>query len=231
MGFGFAFMPLQVAVAAGAVAGTAQARYASLYSAMQVLKEMRQYLATQVYSTVMDYNLVLSVPPGSAGGIDSRNKAMTFPRILEWSAAWKAVSAAAATGTPVLAASGQTVNEALRLLDEILLFWGQRKLDELYAAATVETRKAQEAVARAQALADAKAAQEAQAAASEAKRQQILLQAEADKQRIAAEADAATKAAAAAVIAKASHDKTLMWVGIGAGALVAVGVVAYILKR
>jgi hypothetical protein len=226
-----------MAVQSAVVAGTAQAKYASLYSAMQVLKEMRQYLATGVYSTVMDYNLVLSVAPGS-GRIDSRNKAMTFPRILEWSAAWKAVSAAAAPGTPVIAASGQTVREALRLLDQILLWWGQKKLDELYAAATVETRKAQESVARAQAAANAKAAQEAQAAASEAERQRIYAQAEADRQRIAAEAEAATKVAAAAelaaqnaAIAKASHDKTVMWGGIAAGGVALLGIVLYLTRR
>lgn len=208
-----AFMAKSVAVSAGSAQGRANA----LNAAMATLRQMRATLAN-THTALLDYFLVFS--NDGPGGVDSVSKTMAFPRdILNWNLAWNVVRAAAAPGAPVLAASGQTVREALRILDQILLFWGVVKVAEYNALAVAETDKANAVLA----------AQRA-AARTEAERQQV----EADRQAAVAAAAAAAAAAeqamfiAAAAAAKRTRN---MWIGIGAGVVVLTGVGIYLAAR
>lgn len=199
--------------AAAVDAGSATGRAQALSNALATLNSMRGILAT-THSQLMDYLLVLS--NDGPAGVDTINHTITYSQIPVWRPAWELVSAAAAPSTPKIAADGQTPREALRLLDQILLYWGPQKLAELQRAADAEAAAARETVAAAQ-----------QAAASEAEKQRLAAEAQAAADQAAADALAQLEAAARAE----ANKKRNTWIAIGVGAVVLLGVGIVIARR
>lgn len=216
---------------AATAAGTAQGSANALADA---LAKLRTYRATldNTYSTAREFQIVLQ--NDGPGGFDSVNKTMTYSNMPVYQQAWGVVAQMAAPSAPPFAA--QTVNEAIRLLDQVLLYWGDRKLVELRQAAAVEAQRAREIAAQ-QAAAQQAAAQQAaaqaatqaaavaaaqQAAAAETARKQQLLAAE---QAAVAAAQAATEAAR---VAGAKHQRNVMLLAAAVGAVVIVSIGAIV---
>lgn len=210
-----------------------------LASALDVLRSMRARI-TNVYAGVEQYQLVMATPNNQS--LDTYSK--TFRALPDWKVAWDYVGSVIGQGMAAFPQPGLTLTEATRIIDQVLLYWGDKKLAELRAAATkaaadaaAQAKVAAEQAARVQAEADAAAARAKAEADDATARAAAEAAAQAAVEKAAADAVAAAKAAAELAAkrleAQTQAAKTKKaWIIAGAvTAALAIGVVGVIKLR